>query len=1431
MADDTDQSPPIEIIPEDANTPVGDQTDTSGPAISFTVAPGQETQPAPETEIPTTSTPTLLQGGASQPVVFDQMAQARGSGYSWGAIDGHLAQSRTAAAGLGYSDSDVDAFLGFNPGPDAANRFQTSWQTALAQDPTLADDVAKPTAADQPAPFDLSHPNVADDYSRALLDGSVKGPSDFTAQYADAFTKALDVQPTPALQANVAKAANALAAQLPDIKQLTDVALGLTVDMMGGVPQPNAGSENSNFTPAQVLAKNQAYAKPGPYITHLTLEDETKFQAWAKKNDMRADAPDNETSDYDMRGFWKAQMAGEPEAKASIDPNDHTMHEPDKWKTPYDLTFSKESQFATEGAPEWNEKDQLVLPNGNIVYDDRNREPYIGTAPRNAVSVLSDVRKNLMKRWADTGDTPMQTYQKAQADPALAETMTAPPKVPTVPTMSDMLKSYSLVPSTHAPMPEVGLASTIGSAVEKFLSGMSPQAYMQEEARILGGGQQRYDIATGRQLKPEEETDAETTLAPGEKFTAGNGQVVTNATEPVGRGELANFVAGHILGTVSPRPEGALGAGIGGGVGQAADSALGGGTRTVNPEVASAVSERIFGAKTAPTILRQGLDKLWGINPEHRQMVQGTLIENQGVAERALAVLAESMVKFRKLAEDGLDEQRQYIQDRHAYAKMVGADKEAWVKSGGDPAAFSPEDPGVAPPARPWQQQLVDHIEGLPTDHPDLQPGSNSELMHFATALKDGYGMLKDDMIATKPDMEHFKEHYLAHSYTRPEAFNEAFGSGRTGSGAAYQERTVPTINDALNAGLTPLHINQVDNILHAANGILKFNAISKSFKAGYDAGYIKYGTTAPEKGWLPINGPGTVKSTVTGGPVQRAYAPPGFARSWNSNVSNGFSDWKAAGINIGEPIAKFLNVQQRLNNTSLSMLFALSGYHWLNIAKAAQASAISSQLGMLRGASGMVTNFLDPALAYIGQGAGKSLRHFYLHPEDTSNPAMARLADIAARSGLRLGGRGREYLHSSVNASLGVGSRNLWQAFKEHTKLSPDVERGVSDESVMAKAIMTPLRAGEFVAHQITGVSDMLGSPLFDTIVPTLKGAVWHDEMEGFLRRNPGATDEQLVTYGRTVRASVDGRAGELNQDTLFWPREVKQVLNAFGVSVSWAYGTLRNLGTGLRDTATGRVLSVNSRFLTGYMMATAMNSMLYARLRTGMNPQGWKQYVTPPTGGKTSDLKEPELALNPGEEKEPMEIANDFMAGNPFNYLLRKAGVVTRVEADLVANAGDLLRLSHEAWGKIGTDVANNLPISLRQQTLKGSALGPGWHALGARAAPFYWQEPAEFAAAQAKAQAKAAAQAAGLQRWQNSRLATPDASIESPEKHAAEARAAGIEKAKEKRAAETPEQRQQIEEKSQATRRAAEAVKSPEQRQEERRARTRRRREDEE
>lgn len=131
-------------------------------------------------------------------------------------------------------------------------------------------------------------------------------------------------------------------------------------------PYPNP----EDRPPQESLSFNQQWAKSGPYLTTLPPADEAEFQKWAKANPKAVEGElDNPQADYDVRGHWLAAKKGDPAAKLTMNKWDGKLHGSDKWKTPYNGSFSRESIYATPNAPQWK-GDKLVTADGQLVTDE-----------------------------------------------------------------------------------------------------------------------------------------------------------------------------------------------------------------------------------------------------------------------------------------------------------------------------------------------------------------------------------------------------------------------------------------------------------------------------------------------------------------------------------------------------------------------------------------------------------------------------------------------------------------------------------------------------------------------------------------------------------------------------------------------------------------------------------------------------------------------------------------------------------------------------------------------------------------------------------------------------------------------------------------------------------------------------------------------------
>lgn len=165
--------------------------------------------------------------------------------------------------------------------------------------------------------------------------------------------------------------------------------------------------------------KLPSYAKPGPYQTTLSPEQEQQFQGWVKQNKVPwKDTPD---ADYDMRGYYKALQGGDPNAKQQLSGFDGKMHFPDTYKTPFHKTFSNESIYATPNAPRW-QGDRLINSAGEVIADE---------TPRNAQKPKMTSVPDLVSQFESQQSAPdlVSQFESGQRQPAKLD-------VPALPTPS-----------------------------------------------------------------------------------------------------------------------------------------------------------------------------------------------------------------------------------------------------------------------------------------------------------------------------------------------------------------------------------------------------------------------------------------------------------------------------------------------------------------------------------------------------------------------------------------------------------------------------------------------------------------------------------------------------------------------------------------------------------------------------------------------------------------------------------------------------------------------------------------------------------------------------------------------------------------------------------------------------------------------------------
>jgi hypothetical protein len=285
------------------------------------------------------------------------------------------------------------------------------------------------------------------------------------------------------------------------------------------------------------------------------------------------------------------------------------------------------------------------------------------------------------------------------------------------------------------------------------------------------------------------------------------------------------------------------------------------------------------------------------------------------------------------------------------------------------------------------------------------------------------------------------------------------------------------------------------------------------------------------------------------------------------------------------------------------------------------------------------------------------------------------------------------------------------------------------------------PGRAAGMFFREVGRMMETFGKPLFDHMVPHLKGAAFFDEMEGWLASHPAASPMEEMAQARLLWDAIDDRFGEMVMDNVFWKQQLKQGLQLAMVSPGWELGSVRALGGGAKDVARGLARPAfpggvggwtpRARWLTAFPIMVALSNAAYQYLHTGKPPESAKDLVAPQTGGQTPE-HQPERAMLPGYEKDPigwfhdptakvMGMANPA-AKLPYEVATGKDSFTQQPIVQDFPGAPPWLA----QWAKHIVQSFEPIPLQQTGKGLPGSALGPASNIMGIRPAPGWLTDP---------------------------------------------------------------------------------------------------------
>lgn len=718
---------------------------------------------------------------------------------------------------------------------------------------------------------------------------------------------------------------------------------------------------------------------------------------------------------------------------------------------------------------------------------------------------------------------------------------------------------------------------------------------------------------------------------------------------------------------------------------------------------------------------------------EGRLGTEARIRYNVGDATREKALAKVTLEAHRQAVEPLVPSYMAALKDFQAEQASVAQQKSAWVAGGGNPAAFTNQ--SVVAGADTATNRFLAHPLQVLIDHMEDRPGGgrvapNSPLHDLATEMSRIMEERKGGLINDVSDTMGFWEDYVPHNWVDPKqlvnkAFSETYGTGRQGSGYHIQERSLPYHFDGLMRGLTPKFPNPIDNALHYVQSIDDFRAAERIRKQAIEHDDFQYAPVGQQPaGYVALDGRAATRQRSyidqkTGKAAvinEQLYAPPGAATIYNNWLSKGINGLPGAWGKYG---GLLYDKWMAAKNASIGMSFGLSGFHPFVMWTHSFGNAIGEGMEHLRrGEMGSALYDLGIAPVALGRDylAGRRQSSVYMNSGKNATSFENAFADMWAKAGGQAPheGRGDAYFSGEVHNLLSrwnqagawglnniknpVGrglAKTVAAPLALTTEAGKMLGKGLAapmlneTEGALKNTLLTVPRAFDTMLQTIGAVTNTVGHPLFDELIPNAKRGVVFDHMEAWVRQHPLADPHETLAEARRTMDRVENTFGEMNLRNVFWPTWSKQIANMLTVSMGWEYGTARwGMQTGqdlaTAPTSAGR-FSQNTRSLLGYILATGLFGTAYQYFKTGLTPfsTGVQNFWLPETrpNDPSSEIQ------FPGEQKEIIRAIALFkqagldptkLAQVPFQYWGGKGNaIVGDVKAFLGAkNTQDFLK-----------------------------------------------------------------------------------------------------------------------------------------------------------
>lgn len=550
------------------------------------------------------------------------------------------------------------------------------------------------------------------------------------------------------------------------------------------------------------------------------------------------------------------------------------------------------------------------------------------------------------------------------------------------------------------------------------------------------------------------------------------------------------------------------------------------------------------------------------------------------------------------------------------------------------------------------QLQIIRYVENRSQGGAPL-PAKYKPAADAIKKVADGYRKQIEYVLGK--DGPNFVTDYYARMWKqKPDEVERAVS--KQGSGRNLKYRSLPTYEDGLRAGLTPVYPNPLDAMTAYSENMGRFLATHEILGGMEKAPEIgaKFFTPGQQPaGWVALDGvktrtPEIVRTkagegTVGRTPEQIMYAPEGAARVYNNYISKGLDKGDIGPLYRGARAASNAMVQLKLG---------LSAFHGSVMGQEGIVSQMAKGVKQLsRGdLSGVGTIAKAPAAPITTPLRGKRMADQLLGKAAPSE-FDDKLNRIYERTGQRLG-------------------MDKIYATRRATSLYASALRGTFQRDLQ-NALHSTYTGN--LGERVKGTLDLAGNliqstaaPLFEQYIPAMKRGAWAQQMADFLKANPNASEADQVRYGQKLADSIDNRFGELVTDNNFWNKSAVQIGQMLMLSPSWNIGTAREIGGGvleipksLKGLVQGKGVTDKTAYVAALVGTTMLENAVATKLHTGQDPQG-ADFFAYRTGGVDPATGKPERAMLPGYMKDVLAWSLEGPgkeAANKLNPALKSA------------------------------------------------------------------------------------------------------------------------------------------------------------------------------